>query len=141
MIISTIKCDKCDKIITDLEKFRIQGKLKNPDNTVIEFHREFCSKCFHEISEYSKTTKKSEIKRAEKEASEIDTCCDVVSVNTAEGTTRHKIDLGKIAALHNAGWKNKDIAGELSIPSTTVASALWRMKSGKVKEIDPDSIK
>lgn len=44
------------------------------------------------------------------------------------GTTRRKIDYGKIMALHNAGWSNQKIADEMGMTYNAVATAISNYK-------------
>lgn len=39
---------------------------------------------------------------------------------------RKRIDIGKIMALKNAGWKIKDIADEMHMEPQAVSNAIWR---------------
>ena len=39
---------------------------------------------------------------------------------------KKRIDIGKIMALKNAGWKVKDIADEMRMESSAVSNAIWR---------------
>lgn len=39
---------------------------------------------------------------------------------------RKRIDIGKIMALKNAGWKIKDIADEMKMEPPAVSNAIWR---------------
>ena len=39
---------------------------------------------------------------------------------------KKKIDIGKIMALKNAGWKVKDIADEMHMEPQAVSNAIWR---------------
>ena len=52
------------------------------------------------------------------------------SINDNEGGDAHqekkKIDIGKIMALKNAGWKVKDIADEMHMDPQAVSNAIWR---------------
>lgn len=52
------------------------------------------------------------------------------SINDTEGGDAHqekkKIDIGKIMALKNAGWKVKDIADEMHMDPQAVSNAIWR---------------
>lgn len=52
------------------------------------------------------------------------------SINDTEGGTptrrKKKIDIGKIMALKNAGWKVKDIADEMHMEPQAVSNAIWR---------------
>lgn len=52
------------------------------------------------------------------------------SINDTEGGDAHqekkKIDIGKIMALKNAGWKVKDIADEMHMEPQAVSNAVWR---------------
>ncbi len=43
------------------------------------------------------------------------------------------MDHGKIIALHKAGWKVKDIAGDMSISDVTVYNTLKKWKEGKIE--------
>lgn len=51
-------------------------------------------------------------------------------INDIEGGDAHqekkKIDIGKIMALKNAGWKVKDIADEMHMDPQAVSNAIWR---------------
>ncbi len=47
---------------------------------------------------------------------------------TEEKPRRRKIDHGKIRALKNAGWSNKDIAGEMHMTPAAVANSLCTHK-------------
>lgn len=40
--------------------------------------------------------------------------------------SRKQIDIGKIMALKNAGWKVKDIADEMHMEPSAVSNAIWR---------------
>lgn len=52
------------------------------------------------------------------------------STKDTEGGDSHlekkKIDIGKIMALKNAGWKVKDIADEMHMEPQAVSNAIWR---------------
>lgn len=52
------------------------------------------------------------------------------SINDTEGGDAHQekkeIDIGKIMALKNAGWKVKDIADEMHMEPQAVSNAVWR---------------
>lgn len=41
-------------------------------------------------------------------------------------------DYGKIIALHQAGWKNKDIAGDMGIEEKEVAETIRKYASGEI---------
>lgn len=43
-----------------------------------------------------------------------------------KGKSRKQIDIGKIMALKNAGWKVKDIADEMHMEPSAVSNAIWR---------------
>lgn len=43
-----------------------------------------------------------------------------------KGKFRKQIDIGKIMALKNAGWKVKDIADEMHMEPSAVSNAIWR---------------
>ena len=43
-----------------------------------------------------------------------------------KGRSRKQIDIGKIMALKNAGWKVKDIADEMHMEPSAVSNAIWR---------------
>lgn len=42
--------------------------------------------------------------------------------------SKRPIDIGKIMALKNAGWKIKDIADEMHMEPQAVSNAIWRHK-------------
>lgn len=44
------------------------------------------------------------------------------------GAKRKKVDVGKLLALHQAGWSNVKIADELGISNVTVANYLKKME-------------
>ena len=43
-----------------------------------------------------------------------------------KGKSQKQIDIGKIMALKNAGWKVKDIADEMHMEPSAVSNAIWR---------------
>lgn len=46
--------------------------------------------------------------------------------NHKDGGKRKQIDIGKIMALKNAGWKVKDIADEMHMEPSAISNAIWR---------------
>lgn len=59
------------------------------------------------------------------------------SVTEEQPKKREKIDIGKIMALKNAGWKNKDIADEMRMDPQAVANAIYnfKKKQGEVSSV------
>lgn len=56
------------------------------------------------------------------------------SGTTRKGGRKSDIDTGKLLALHNAGWSNMKIAGELGIHNTTVSYHLRKLKEANKEE-------
>lgn len=111
-------CDKCGAEISG-ESFGITG---------LEY--DFCDSCFQKISNLiADFMKPSEKKAPEKKAP--------ARQRKKTGTA---LDLGKIAALHNAGWTNVKIAEEFRCSAQTIANhlqeALEYLKNKKEEEYE-----
>ena len=58
------------------------------------------------------------------------------------GSSRKKLDWGKIAALHNAGWTNAAIAEEMNASEGTIATGLSKLRrkaDGKKQGTEADA--
>lgn len=53
-------------------------------------------------------------------------CKDTILMIDAGKSEQKRIDVGKLLALHNANWKNKDIAQEMHISECTVSKYIRR---------------
>ena len=51
-----------------------------------------------------------------------------------KGGKNRKLDIGKIMALKNAGWKIKDIAYELHTSPAVISNAIWKHTKKEIKE-------
>lgn len=97
----------------------------------------FCDVCGQEIEDKSSAIYRVEIFshiNGEKEVFE-DVCQGCVSkikkiVQTSEESAAKKVDHGKILALHQAGWSQKNIAEEMKITPSAVCQILKKMKAG-----------
>ena len=69
---------------------------------------------------------------AEKDLQQLSGICVPASTDKTQGgddqkeKSRKQIDIGKIMALKNAGWKVKDIADEMHMEPSAVSNAIWR---------------
>lgn len=52
-------------------------------------------------------------------------------MDPGEAASTQKIDAGKVIALYNAGWKQKDIAGDMNCSPGSVSIILKKYKEGK----------
>lgn len=50
-------------------------------------------------------------------------------------TTQKKVGVGKIMALHKAGWTGKAIADELKVSEATVSTYLKKLQEGKNEKV------
>lgn len=62
------------------------------------------------------------------------------TVKSSEGvkktrTPPKKVDVGKIMALHKAGWTGKAIADELKVSEATVSTYLKKLQEGKNEKV------
>lgn len=140
-------CDRCGKEITKCNRHGYialnSRDTKEADLTEEnEFERNhYCSSCMNQIREFIKTApEKSEIPILQEcdqngeNMSETDIKCNKNEEkctqneeNCTEGTKK-RIDIGKIVALKNAGWKIKDIATEMHMEPQGVSNALYQYK-------------
>ena len=134
-----IICDRCGKEIGDGNvgyiatnwRSMTDGNLLG-DNPHEEKH--FCKDCMKEIEEFVSKSAENVIK-TEENVSEtpesVSKGAESVSVCKEQEEPKGKrrpIDIGKIMALKNAGWKNKDIADEMHMDPQAVANAIYQYK-------------
>lgn len=78
---------------------------------------------------------------AEKTTGE-DNSADVEAVEKTNKTNKNKggriptIDIGKVMALKNAGWKIKDIAYDMHLTPEAVSNAIWRYTKKEIKKTE-----
>lgn len=72
--------------------------------------------------------------KAEQIVTETEQTAPETSGSTRKGGRKSDIDTGKLLALHNAGWSNMKIAGELGIHNTTVSYHLRKLKEANKEE-------
>lgn len=138
-----IICDRCGSEIKEGNigyiatnwRSMADGSLLG-DNPHEEKH--FCSYCMKEIEEFVIKTPENVIKTSEsvseppESVSKGDKSISVCEEHSAEQEEskgkRRQIDVGKIMALKNAGWKNKDIADEMHMEPQTVANVIYQQK-------------
>lgn len=108
-----IKCDRCGKIFpadSDNTGYIIMGwrsifNLADEDPHPQYKDFDFCEACMEEIRACAEKVPKIEPKKAEPEPEK----------------KKSAIDIGKIRALHNAGWSITKIADEMGISYPTVS--------------------
>lgn len=138
-----IICDRCGKEIDDGNvgyiatnwRSMADGNLLG-DNPHEEKH--FCKDCMKEIEEFVSKTPENVIKTTEtvsetpesvSKGAESGSVCEEQSTEQEEPKGKlRQIDIGKIMALKNAGWKNKDIADEMHMDPQAVASAIYQYR-------------
>lgn len=134
-----IFCDRCGKDITRCNRIgyialnsrdQKEGDLKEEN----EFEKNhYCSNCMSQIREFIKT-KQEENNQKSEESHENNTKCHenekkcTQNAKKCNESEKKSIDIGKIMALKNAGWKNKDIAGEMHMDPQAVANAIYNHK-------------
>lgn len=138
-----IICDRCGKEIGDGNvgyiatnwRSMTDGNLLG-DNPHEEKH--FCKDCMKEIEEFVSKSPENVNKTEEsvsetpesdsKEVKSVSICEEQPPEQEEPKGKRKQIDIGKIMALKNAGWKNKDIADEMHMEPQAVASAIYQYK-------------
>lgn len=138
-----IICDRCSKEISDGNVGYIATNWRSMedgsllgDNPHEEKH--FCSSCMKEIEEFVIKTPENVIKTSESvsetpesvsKGDESVSICEEPPAEQEEPKGKRKpIDVGKIMALKNAGWKNKDIADEMHMEPQAVANVIYQQK-------------
>lgn len=118
-------CDRCKEQITGgANIYRLGTDVwssdADEDDAEYEPGAELCEKCYNHIDEF--------IALAIRNPNLV---CSVGEAQTPKpekaGTNRINLDLGKIRALHEAGWSNAKIAEEMHTSTFTIA--------GRLKEI------
>ena len=135
-----ILCDRCGKEITDGKVGYIatnwrcmkDGSLLQ-DNPHEEKH--FCESCMEEIEGFVIKPPENVIKTEENVTEQPKSVSKQKASkqkksnsDSGEQRKRRSIDIGKIMALRNAGWKNKDIADEMRMDPQAVAQAIYLHK-------------
>lgn len=143
-LLNAVKCEVPYQYIVQMATGK-SGELQDykdtqltPDN-IKELQSNYDKLCA-DVQKYKEENKGllQSLERAQN-ASTVDSASDVDeqatpetadSINDTEGGDAHqekkKIDIGKIMALKNAGWKVKDIADEMHMDPRAVSNAIWR---------------
>lgn len=143
-LLNAVKCEVPYQYIVQMATGK-SGELQDykdtqltPDN-IKELQSNYDKLCA-DVQKYKEENKGllQSLERAQN-ASTVDSASDVDeqatpetadSINDTEGGDAHqekkKIDIGKIMALKNAGWKVKDIADEMHMDPQAVSNAIWR---------------
>lgn len=137
-----IICDRCGKEIADGNVGYIATNWRSvEDGSLLGDNphegKHFCLSCMNEIEDFVIKTPENVVKTDEtvietpqsvsKEEKSVPKPPETVS-ESEEQSGRKKIDIGKIMALKNAGWKNKDIADEMRMDPQAVANAIYQYK-------------
>lgn len=138
-----IICDRCNKEISDGNIGYIATNWRSAEDGSLlgdnpHEAKHFCSSCMKEFEEFVIKSSENVIKTAENVSETAESVSkEVESVPDAEEQApeqeeskgkRRQIDVGKIMALKNAGWKNKDIADEMHMEPQAVANVIYQQK-------------
>ena len=117
---TTFYCDRCGCLTNDITQIG-NRRLDTESGQAIdeEWAAELCPKCYQEIDgaiihmiwhpEYKAPTQVISLTAKPKKAT---------------NSRKLDLDLGKIAALHNAGWTNQKIADEMGVSSVTIGNRM-----------------
>jgi len=137
-----IICDRCGKEILDGKPGYIAVNYRDSETGELKVdnpyeHNHYCDSCMEAICDFVSKPPETVIKTEEtvietpksvsKEEKSVPKPPETVS-ESEEQSGRKKIDIGKIMALKNAGWKNKDIADEMRMDPQAVANAIYQYK-------------
>lgn len=138
-----IICDRCSREIGDSNVGYIATNWRSmEDGSLLGDNpheaKHFCMDCMKEIEEFVVKKPESVIKTSEnvtetgesvsKKAKSVSICEEQAPEQEEPKGKRRRLDVGKIMALHNAGWKNKDIAIEMNMDSQAVANVIYQRK-------------
>lgn len=138
-----IICDRCGKEINDGNVGYIATNWRSMENGCLlgdnpHEEKHFCKSCMEQIEEFVIKSPESVIKIVENVSETLesvpkeDESVSVYEEPALEPETsmgkRKPIDVGKIMALKNAGWKNKDIADEMHMDPQTVANVIYQQR-------------
>ena len=116
---TTFYCDRCGAMTNDITQLghRIID-TESGFETDHEWAAELCPACFKEIDDtivhmiwHPEFKTPPQILKDPKPKKKV-------------SGNRIELDLGKIAALHNAGWSNRKIAEEMHVSDVTIANRL-----------------
>lgn len=123
MVTRKITCDFCGKeIIGSVIRINANVVDNNTGDFIDEFdikqnERDYHMECAKKILSFANHVKEEQPKQERKDTG-----------------TKKKLDIGKILALKKAGWKYKDIAGEMGTSEQCIASTIYaynkRQKEG-----------
>lgn len=160
MVKKIITCDKCLKNILESERFQYIGKVKDPAGDLHESKYDFCPICYDIVTKFMTSSEENVevippsaeqlnalLRPSDGSDDEIDSHDDDSELEddypeaTAESSSRRsRIDIGKMIALHNAGWRNKDIAEEMGMTPLAVSQTFYRVRNGAVKKYPPSAL-
>lgn len=137
---TTFYCDRCGKQTTEI--YQLGHRRVDTDNGFEidhEWAAELCPECYKEIDdmivhmiwhpEYKNPT---------------NVISKTAKPKVAKNSRKLDLDLGKIAALHNAGWTNRKIAEEMKVSDVTISNRLQEAleflhnNNNTLQEVDND---
>lgn len=137
-------CDICGKEILATVYSPIWGELNvngdgnyNRDGDIIGI--DICGMCKtkaeHQIVSFFNNFSKEEVKKTENDDSAPKND-KKKKKSTKKATKRTNLDIGKIMALHNAGWSYTAIADELGTSTSTICRIVKEQKEGNHEDND-----
>lgn len=138
-------CDRCGKDITGTHPGYIAINYRNTDTGELTIDNplencHYCSSCMEQIKVFVAKKPETAIETIERivKAEGIvlkqeETVTKPEEAVPDEGKPKKRIDVGKVMALKNAGWKNKAIAEEMNLEPQTVANIVYQQKK-KIEE-------
>lgn len=122
----TFYCDRCGKQIPDKSiMHQLMTKLVDVLDVCTsgfaeeeeEEGAELCADCYKEIDDMVAFM-------VENPTIHFDGGKQIVPKDPKKQNNRAKLDIGKIGALHNAGWTNQKIADEMGVSSVTIGNRM-----------------
>ncbi len=135
-----IVCDRCGREIRDGNVGYIATNWRSmADGSLLgdnpHEQKHFCASCMKKIEDFVIKIPENVIKTAGSVSETFENVSNAgESVSVCEepaeipNVKRRKIDVGKIMALKNAGWKNKDIADEMNMSPQMVANVIYQKR-------------
>lgn len=143
MRIARITCDRCGKeiagnpisiipVYTDREtQYAAIDTENRAPQAKTQGSKDYCENCTIKILEYANTPAgKEKVKKevAKKETQAAAKAKASTVKDTTEKKERKKLDMGKVMALKEGGWTNKQIAEEMGTTENTIAVELCRYR-------------
>lgn len=135
-----IICDRCKKILEDTEPVgRIYVGVR-PDVDIEDDLQDWdlCQECMDEIINTIRTKPENLVQDKPKLAEDKSKIVKNKSKTSSSADSKRKpVDIGKIIALKNAGWKAKDIADEMGFDDPQrVSNIIYRHKMKEKSEAE-----